>query len=261
MQLGNTIAAVVTGGGSGLGAATAQALAARGVKVAVFDVNEGDGDKVARETGGKFFKCDVTSEASAEAALAAARAAHGQERILVNCAGVAAGKRTVRRVKETGGIEGHDLATFRKCVEVNLVGTFNMITKCAAGMMSAEPLDGDGERGVIINTSSVAAEDGQLGQVAYAASKGGVLSLTLPVARDLAREGIRVATILPGLFETPMFNGLPDDARNALAAQVPFPSRLGKPSEYAMLAVQICENIMMNGCAIRLDGAIRLAPR
>jgi NAD(P)-dependent dehydrogenase (short-subunit alcohol dehydrogenase family) len=261
MQLGNTIAAVVTGGGSGLGAATARALAARGVKVAVFDVNESDGETVAREVGGKFFTCDVTSEASAEAALAAARAAHGQERILVNCAGIAAGKRTVRRVKETGGIEGHDLATFRKCVEVNLVGTFNMITKCAAGMMAAEPLDGDGERGVIINTSSVAAEDGQLGQVAYAASKGGVLSLTLPVARDLAREGIRVATILPGLFETPMFNGLPDDARNALAAQVPFPSRLGKPSEYAMLAVQICENVMMNGCAIRLDGAIRLAPR
>jgi NAD(P)-dependent dehydrogenase (short-subunit alcohol dehydrogenase family) len=261
MLLGNTIAAVVTGGGSGLGAATARALAARGVKVAVFDLNETEGAKVAREIGGHFAKCDVASEASADAALAAARAAHGQERILVNCAGIAAGKRTVRRVKETGGIEAHDLATFKKCVEVNLIGTFNMITKCAAGMMAAEPIEPDGERGVIINTSSVAAEDGQLGQVAYAASKGGVLSLTLPVARDLSREGIRVATILPGLFETPMFNGLPDEARNALAAQVPFPSRLGKPSEYAMLAVQICENIMLNGCAIRLDGAIRLAPR
>lgn len=261
MQLGKAIAAVVTGGGSGLGAATARALAAKGVKVAIFDLNEAEGRRVAKEIGGQFWKCDVASEASADAALAAARQAHSQERILVNCAGIAAGKRTVRRVKETGAIEPHDLATFAKCVEVNLIGTFNMISKCAAGMMVAKPLDADGERGVIINTSSVAAEDGQLGQVAYAASKGGVLAMTLPIARDLAKEGIRVATILPGLFETPMFNGLPDEARQALAAQVPFPSRLGNPAEYAMLAIQICENPMLNGCAIRLDGAIRLAPR
>ena len=261
MQLGKAIAAVVTGGGSGLGAATARALAARGVKVAVFDLNEPEGKRIAKEIGGHFWKCDVASEGSADAALAAARSAHGQERILVNCAGIAAGKRTARRVKETGAIEPHDLASFAKCVEVNLIGTFNMIAKCAAGMMATKPLDADGERGVIINTSSVAAEDGQLGQVAYAASKGGVLALTLPVARDLAREGIRVATILPGLFETPMFNALSDEARQALAAQVPFPSRLGSPAEYAMLAVHICENSMLNSCAIRLDGAIRLAPR
>jgi NAD(P)-dependent dehydrogenase (short-subunit alcohol dehydrogenase family) len=261
MQLGNDIAAVVTGGGSGLGAATARALAERGVKTAIFDVNEADGRRLAKETGAHFWPCDVTKEASVEAALAAARAAHGQERILVNCAGIAVGKRTARRVKETGAVEAHDLASFARCVEVNLVGTFSMIAKCAAGMMTAASLDADGQRGVIINTSSVAAEDGQLGQVAYAASKGGVLALTLPVARDLAKEGIRVVTILPGLFETPMFNGLPEEARQALAAQVPFPSRLGKPAEFAMLVVHICENPMLNGCAIRLDGAIRLSPR
>jgi NAD(P)-dependent dehydrogenase (short-subunit alcohol dehydrogenase family) len=261
MHLGKGIAAVVTGGGSGLGAATARALASRGVRVAVLDVDEAEGTRIATEVGGHFFACDVTREASVQAALYAARAAHGQERILVNCAGIAVGMRTVRRVKETGAIEPHDMASFAKCVEVNLIGTFMMISKCAAGMMATKPLDGDGERGVIINTSSVAAEDGQLGQVAYAASKGGVLALTLPVARDLAKEGIRVVTILPGLFETPMFNALPDEARQALAAQVPFPSRLGKPAEYAMLAVHICENPMLNGAAIRLDGAIRLAAR
>ncbi len=261
MQLGSNIAAIVTGGGSGLGAATARGLGAKGVKVAVFDVNEAEGSRVAAEIGGRFVKCDVASEPSVEAALAEARAVHGQERILVNCAGVAVGKRTVRRVKETGAIEPHDMASFSKCIAVNLVGTFLMISRSAAGMMAAAPLNGDGERGVIINTSSVAAEDGQLGQVAYAASKGGVLAMTLPIARDLAKEGIRVVTILPGLFDTPMFNGLPDDARQALAAQVPFPSRLGSPSEYAMLAVQVCENGMLNGASIRLDGAIRLAAR
>src|SRR5262245_38529047 len=189
MELNSAVAAVVTGGGSGLGEATARALAAKGVKVAIFDLNESEGRRVAKETGGQFWKCDVASEESASSALAAARQAHGQERILINCAGVAAGKRTVRRIRETGAIEAHDLATFAKCVEVNLVGTFNMVAKCAAGMMAEKPLDADGERGVIINTSSVAAEDGQLGQVAYAASKGGVLAMTLPVARDLAKEG------------------------------------------------------------------------
>jgi len=261
MQLGTGVAAVVTGGGSGLGAATARALAGKGVKVAVFDLSEAEGKKVARDIGGEFFTCDVASEASVKSALAAARAAHGPERILVNCAGIAVGMRTVRRVKETGAIEPHDIPAFARCIEVNLIGTFIMIAKSAAGMMRAKPLNGDGERGVIINTSSVAAEDGQLGQVAYAASKGGVLAMTLPVARDLAREGIRVVTILPGLFETPMFGSLPDEARQALAAQVPFPSRLGSPAEFAALAVHICENGMLNGASIRLDGAIRLAPR
>jgi NAD(P)-dependent dehydrogenase (short-subunit alcohol dehydrogenase family) len=262
MQLGQGIAAIVTGGASGLGAATARALAARGVKVAVLDVNEAEGAKLAAAIGGRSLACDITDARGLSAALDAARGAHGQERILVNCAGVAIGKRTARRVKETGAIEAHDLASFAKVVTVNLVGTFNAIARCAAGMMDAEPLGADGERGVIINTASVAAEDGQIGQVAYAASKGGVAAMTLPVARDLAREGIRVCAILPGLFRTPMFEtSLTPEQQAALGAQVPFPSRLGDPAEYAALALHICENAMLNGVNIRLDGAIRLAPR
>ena len=261
MLLGKDVAAVVTGGASGLGAATARALAAKGVKVGILDLNEATGMALAKELGGTFAKCDVTNEASIDAALAAARTAHGQERILVNCAGIAIGKRIARRVKETGGIEAHDIATFAKVIQVNLIGTFTMIAKCAAGMMTLEPLKPDGERGVIISTASVAAEDGQMGQVAYAASKGGVQAMALPVARDLARDGIRVCTILPGLFHTPMFDGLPEDARNSLAATVPFPSRLGHPSEYGQLAVHVAENVMLNGVSIRLDGAIRLAPK
>lgn len=261
MQLGSSIAAIVTGGASGLGAATARALAAKGVKVAILDLNDKEGIAVAKQVGGVFIPCDVTREDSVEEALAAARKAHGQERILVNCAGIAIGQRSVKRVKETGAIVPHDLASFVKCLQVNLVGTFLTITRSAAGMVNTNALDADGQRGVIINTSSVAAEDGQMGQVAYAASKGGVLSMTLPIARDLAKDGVRVVTILPGLFETPMFDGLPDEARSALAAQVPFPSRLGSPKEYAQLVVHICENAMLNGASIRLDGAIRLAPR
>ena len=261
MHLDKSVAAIVTGGASGLGAATARALAAKGVKVAVLDLDEERGQGLAKEISGSFHGCDVTKEASVDAALKAARKVHGQERILVNCAGIAIGKRTVRRVKETGGIEAHDLASFAKCIEINLIGTFTVISKSAAGMMGQKPLNGDGERGVIVCTSSVAAEDGQMGQVAYAASKGGVLSMTLPIARDLAPEGIRVVTILPGLFSTPMFDALPDEARQALASQVPFPSRLGYPEEYAALALHACENGMLNGAAIRLDGAIRLSPR
>ncbi|MGE8940598.1 SDR family NAD(P)-dependent oxidoreductase [Leptospira interrogans] len=261
MMLGQDIAAVVTGGASGLGAATAAALAAKGVKVGIFDLNETAGQAVAGKIGGTFARCDVTSESSVEAALEKVRSAHGQERILVNCAGIAIGKRIARRVKETGAIEPHDLASFTKVIEINLIGTFLMISKCAAGMMTLPALPPDGERGVIITTASVAAEDGQMGQVAYAASKGGVAAMTLPIARDLARDGIRVCSILPGLFHTPMFDGLPEEARNSLAATVPFPSRLGDPSEYAMLATHICENIMLNGVSLRLDGAIRLAPR
>ncbi len=261
MQLGKDVAAVVTGGASGLGAATARALAAKGVKVGILDLNEAAGAALAKELGGAYAECDVTSEASVDAALASVRAAHGQERILVNCAGIAVGKRIARRVKETGAIEPHDIATFAKVIQVNLIGTFTMIAKCAAGMMSLSPLEPDGERGVMISTASVAAEDGQMGQVAYAASKGGVQSMMLPVARDLSRDGIRVCAILPGLFHTPMFDGLPEEARNSLAATVPFPSRLGHPSEYGQLAVHIAENIMLNGVSIRLDGAIRLAPK
>jgi len=261
MKLGKDVSAVVTGGASGLGRATAEALAGKGVRVAILDLNAEAGARIAAELGGLYCPCDVTDEASIDRALAAARAAHGQERILVNCAGIAIAKRTARRVKDTDAIEPHDLRSFAKVIQINLVGTFTMIAKCAAGMMTTSPNPPDGERGVIINTSSVAAEDGQIGQVAYAASKGGVAALTLPVARDLARDGIRVVSIMPGLFHTPMFDGLPEDARRALAASVPFPSRLGDPQEYAQLACHICENGMLNGTCIRLDGAIRLAPR
>lgn len=261
MQLDSGVAAVVTGGASGLGAATTRTLAATGAKVAVLDLNADRGAAIAGEVGGVFCECDVTSEESAAKALAAARAAHGQERILVNCAGIAIGKRTARRDHDSGVTEAHDLASFAKVVSVNLIGTFNMISQSAAGMLALDPVGSDHERGVIINTASIAARDGQMGQAAYAASKGGVASLTLPVARDLARDGIRVVTIMPGLFETPMFDGLPTDVRDALAATVPFPSRLGSPSEYASLACHICENSMLNGECIRLDGAIRLSLR
>jgi NAD(P)-dependent dehydrogenase (short-subunit alcohol dehydrogenase family) len=261
MRLGNDIAAIVTGGASGLGAATAKALAAHGVKVALFDLNAEKGNALAREIGGAFFACDITQEASVDAALTAARAAHGTERILVNCAGIATGQRITRKNKETGQIVAHDLASFIKVVQINLIGTFHMLSKCAASMQTLPPMGPDGERGVMINTASVAATDGQIGQAAYSASKGGVLGMTLPIARDLAQYGIRVCTIMPGLFQTPMFDGLPIEAQQALAASVPFPSRLGKPEEYASLACHICENRMLNGEAIRLDGAIRLGPR
>jgi NAD(P)-dependent dehydrogenase (short-subunit alcohol dehydrogenase family) len=261
MQLGPDITAVVTGGASGLGGATARALAGRGVKVALLDLNADLGEAHAKTIGGKFFKCDVTSEASVDAALAASRAALGPERVLVNCAGIGIAKRITRKSRETGAIEPHDLATFVKVIQVNLVGTFLMTAKCAAGMQALAPIGSDNERGAIVCTASIAAEDGQIGQVAYAASKGGVASMTLPIARDLAQSGIRVATIMPGLFHTPMFDGLPDEARVALAASVPFPSRLGHPAEYAALAMHICENSMLNGVSIRLDGAVRLAPR
>lgn len=261
MLLGKDIVAVVTGGASGLGGATAKALADKGVRVAILDLNTDLGEKHAKAIGGHFQRCDVTSEASVDAALAGTRKVLGGERILVNCAGIGIAKRITRKNKDTGAIEPHDLATFAKVIQVNLIGTFLMTAKCAAGMQGLAPVGADNERGVIISTASVAAEDGQIGQVAYSASKGGVLAMTLPIARDLAQSGIRVATIMPGLFHTPMFDGLPDDARRSLAASVPFPSRLGHPSEYAALATHICENAMLNGVAIRLDGAVRLAPR
>lgn len=258
MQLGNSIAAVITGGASGLGAAAAQTLAEAGVKVAILDLDETRGIPLATQIGGLFSRCDVTSEESVASALKEARAAHGPERILVNCAGIAVARRTARRDRETGQITPHDMESFAKVVDVNLNGTFRMITACAPEMMKLAPLTPDGERGVIINTASVAAHDGQVGQAAYAASKGGVASLTLPVARDLARDGIRVVAILPGLFDTPMFATLSEEVRAALAASVPFPSRLGKPSEFAMLVKHICENAMLNGACLRLDGAVRL---
>ncbi len=261
MQLDKSIAAVITGGASGLGAATARALAGKGVKCALFDLNAEAGEKLAKEIGGLFVKCDVTARPAPTRPSPAARKAQGQERILVNCAGIGVAKRITRRVKETNAIEPHDLATFTKVIQVNLIGTFLMISKSAAGMQATEPVNKDSERGVIICTSSVAAQDGQIGQVAYSASKGGVYSMTLPIARDLSRDGVRVMTILPGLFLTPMFAGLSDEAQKSLAASVPFPSRLGHPNEYAALAVHICENPMLNGECIRLDGALRMAPR
>ena len=261
MKLRNDISAVVTGGASGLGEASARYLAETGVKVAVFDLNEDLGKKVADEIGGCFCSCNVADIDSVSEALKLAREAHGQERILVNCAGIALGRKTISRDRETGVVQHHDLKSFKKVIEVNLIGTFNMITQSAAGMVDAEPVTKDGERGVIVSTASVAAHDGQIGQVAYAASKGGVASMTLPIARDLAREGVRVMTILPGLFHTPMFDTLPDEIAEELGRSVPFPSRLGYPSEYATLVGQICENGMLNGECIRLDGAIRLAPK
>ena len=231
MELNEAVSAVVTGGASGLGAGTVRALAAKGCRVGILDVNAETGEAVAKEIGGMFARCDVTDEASVDAALAAVRSAHGQERVLVNCAGIAIGKRLVRRDRETGAISHHDIESYARVIQINLIGTFTMMAKCAAGMVTLDPVGADNERGVIISTASVAAEDGQIGQVAYSASKGGVQAMTLPVARDLAKDGIRVAAILPGLFHTPRFDGLPDEARESLAASVPFPSRLGNPSE------------------------------
>ena len=261
MKLNSGMAAVVTGAASGLGEATARMLAAQGVKVAILDLQKERGEKIAAEIGGAFFSTDVTSEASVDAALAGARAAHGVERLLVNCAGIAPGKRTVAKKRDTGELIAHDIATFQKTIAINLVGTFMMISKCAAAMAGLDPIDADGQRGLIVNTSSVAAEDGQIGQAAYSASKAGVLGMTLPIARDLSSLGVRVMTIQPGLFHTPMFDAFTDEVRNSLAASVPFPSRLGRPDEYAALVRVICENDMLNGESIRLDGAVRLAPK
>lgn len=261
MKLDNTINAIVTGGASGLGEATARRLASHGVRVTIFDLNAEAGNTVASDIGGDFASVDVTDVASVESGFAAARSAHGPARILVNCAGIAPPMKTVSRHRETGDVRMHDLALFAKIIAINLTGTFNCIAHAAADMVDCEPLNADGEKGLIVNTSSVAAEDGQIGQVAYAASKGGVKSLTLPVARDLAREGVRVNTILPGLFHTPLFDALPPAAVESLSASVPFPSRLGQPDEYAALVEHMAQNAMLNAATIRLDGAIRLAPK
>lgn len=261
MKLDATLSAVVTGGASGLGEATARRLASHGVKVAVLDLDEKRGSMVAQEIGGFFARTDVTSEASVEAALEAARKAHGQERICVNCAGIGPPKRLIGRNRDTGELIAHDLASFNKVIQVNLVGTFNVLAKSSVGMARSAPVTPDNGRGVVVMTASVAAEDGQIGQVAYGASKGGVVSLTLPAARDLAQYGVRVVTILPGLFHTPLFDTLPEEARKSLGMSVPFPQRLGRPDEYAQLVQHICENDMLNGASIRLDGSIRMAPK
>ena len=261
MKLSSQIAAVVTGGASGLGAATARALAAKGVRVAIFDMNADAGEAVAAEIGGVFAAVNVADEASVDAGFARARAAHGQERILVNCAGVCPAVKSVGRDRETGAAKLHALEVFERTIAINLVGTFRCIVKSAGGMIMADPLDADGQRGVIINTASVAAEDGQIGQSAYSASKAGVVGMTLPIARDLMNEGVRVNTILPGIFETPMMKGLPEKAQAALAQMIPFPKRLGRAEEYASLALFLIEHDYMNGEDVRLDGAIRMGPR
>jgi len=261
MEIGANTPAVVTGGASGLGEATARALAAKGVKVAIFDLQEEKGLKVAADIGGVFCECNVTDDASVDAAFAKAREAHGQERILVNCAGTGNAIKTASRDRNTGEIKHFPLDAFNWIIQINLVGTFRCIAKSAAGMMTLDPLSADGDRGAIVNTASVAGEDGQIGQAAYSASKGGVIGMTLPIARDLMGEGIRVNTILPGIFNTPLMNAAPPQVKEALAASVPFPKRLGNPEEYAQLALTMIECGYFNGEDVRLDGAIRMAPR
>lgn len=260
MKLDSGISAVVTGGASGLGEGTARALASHGVKVALFDMNAEKGEAIAREIGGVFCAVDVTDDASVAAGFDTARSANGQERLVVNCAGIATGQKTVSRKKDTGEIKAHDMAQFERTVRVNLFGTFRVLSQSAAGMVTLDRLS-DGERGLIVNTASVAAQDGQVGQAAYSASKGGVYAMTLPIARDLAQEGVRVNTILPGIMWTPMMAGMDQKIQDALAAQIPFPSRLGTPADYASLVLELARNVYINGECIRLDGAIRMAPR
>ena len=257
----NEVAAVVTGGASGLGEATARALAERGAKVALFDRDTARGTQVASEIGGLFCEVDVTSDDKVRAAFEKARSAHGQERILVNCAGVANAAKTVARDKETKAAKLYQMQQFELAIQINLIGTFRCIANSALGMVDLEPIGRDGERGVIINTASVAAEDGQIGQAAYSASKGGVLAMALPIARDLMNDGIRVNTILPGVFKTPMVAMMTPNVQDALGAQVPFPKRLGEAEEYARLACFLIENSYMNAASVRLDGGIRMAPR
>jgi len=261
MEISSNTPAVVTGGASGLGEATARAIAAKGAKVAIFDMNEEKGEAVAKDIGGIFCKVNVTSEEDVDAGFAKAREAHGQERILVNCAGIGNAIKTASRSKEDGSIKHFPLSAFEFVIQVNLIGTFRCIAKSAAGMLTLDPLSDDGDRGAIVNTASVAGEDGQMGQAAYAASKGGVIGMTLPIARDLMSEGIRVNTILPGIFNTPLMNATPPQVKEALAASVPFPKRLGNPEEYAKLALTMLECGYFNGEDVRLDGAIRMAPR
>ena len=260
MKLDNTISAVITGGASGLGAATARRLAGLGVKVALFDLNEAAGEALAKELGGVFCLVDVTKEDSVDAGFAKSRAAIGQERILVNCAGTGNAIKTASRDKTTGEIKAFPTANFERIIQINLIGTFRCIAKSAAGMLTL-PVLPDGDRGAIINTASVAAQDGQMGQASYSASKAGVVGMTLPIARDLMGENIRVNTILPGLFNTPLLQGAPEKVKEALAASVPFPKRLGDPAEYAALAEFMITNGYMNAESVRIDGAIRMAPR
>ncbi|CAN5275476.1 SDR family NAD(P)-dependent oxidoreductase [soil metagenome] len=260
MHLDSTISAVITGGASGLGAATARRLASHGVRVALFDLDAEKGEALAAELGGVFCKVNVTSADEVTAAFAKARAANGQERILVNCAGVGGSIKTVSRDRQTGEIKEYDMANFERILNINLIGTFRCIVKSSAGMLTLDPLE-DGDRGAIVNTASVAAEDGQIGQVAYTASKAGIVGLTLTVARDLSGEAIRCNTILPGIFDTPLLQRAAEPVKAGLAASVPFPKRLGRPEEFAQLAETMITCGYFNGEDVRLDGAIRMAPR
>ena len=260
MKIDSSIAAVVTGGASGLGEASARALAAKGAKVAIFDLNQERGEAVAQAIGGIYCNVDVSDEASVDAGFARARSAHGQERVLVCCAGIGTIGKTVKRDRETGEISHFPVEQFMKTIRVNLLGTFQCVAKSATGMMTLDGLE-DGERGAMVVTSSVAAEDGQIGQVAYAASKAAVMGMTLPIARDFMQEGIRINAIQPGIFATPLLAGLPEKAQESLAAAVPFPKRLGQPDEYAGLAMFMLETGYFNGESVRLDGAIRMPPK
>lgn len=247
-------AAIVTGGASGLGAATARRLAKEGARVAVFDLNTKLAETVAKEIGGVAVTCDVSDAASAEAAVVTAAKAHGPARVLINCAGIGVAKRVVGREGPMA------LADFERVIKVNLIGSFNMLRLATAEMSKLEPLAG-GERGVVVSTASVAAYDGQIGQSAYSASKGGIVSMTLPIARELAQFGIRVLAIAPGLFLTPLLAMLPQEAQDSLAASIPFPRRLGDPSEFASLVMQMIENPYLNGEVVRLDASLRMAPK
>jgi NAD(P)-dependent dehydrogenase (short-subunit alcohol dehydrogenase family) len=259
MRLDASISAVVTGGASGLGAATAKALAATGVRVAIFDLNADLGEPLAAEIGGAFFRVDVLSDQSVDEGFAGARAAHGQERVLVNCAGGGNSAKTAGRDRTTGEIKTFPTDKFAWVLMLNTVGTFRCISQSAAGMMAVDPIEG--ERGVIVNTASAAAQDGQMGQAAYSASKAAVVGMTLPIARDLAGEAIRINTIMPGIFNTPLMMGASETVKAALEASIPFPKRLGAPPEYASLVLEIARNGYLNGETIRLDGAIRMGPR
>ncbi len=259
MKIDSSIAAVVTGGASGLGLGTVKALRAAGVKVAIFDLNEEVGAAAAAETGAIFCQCDVLSDDSVDAAFARARAANGQERILVSCAGGGNAIPTARRDKETGEIKIFPSDKFEWVLKLNTVGTFRCITRAAAGMMTLEPIDG--ERGICINTASAAATEGQMGQAAYSAAKAAIVGMTLTIARDLSREGIRVNTLQPGIFDTPAMARAPQSMKDALGAMVPFPPRLGYAEEYASMALELVRNGYVNGETIRLDGAIRMQPR
>ncbi len=255
MDIKDGTIAIVTGGASGLGGAVARNLASHGARVTIFDMNADAGAAMASEIGGAFHQVNVSDPDSVAAGMASVEAAHGGLNLLVNCAGIGPAAKTVSRG------EPHDPALFSKVISVNLMGTFFCASQAATLMAKGDPVTKDGERGVIVNTASVAAYDGQIGQVAYAASKGGIVGMTLPMARDLSKIGIRVCTVAPGIFMTPLLQGLPDEVKASLGDQVPFPSRLGEPSEFAFTVQHIIENPMLNGEVIRLDGAIRMAPR